>query len=232
MKEKEDIQSIRDQHTNGLGVQYLLALKNKLILDELREIQPKLKQDTPQHIIDLFHYISDTAKRDVILGLSKIYDRPSERNNKLRNINKFICQLQRHKIEIFNTIDLIGDSWNNFLNKHSKIINKYPLLNTKKENFIDFIQEIVTNLETKNHTIDRLRVWRDKYLAHNENYSDEVKLSIEEVETLFEITYLIIDFSNSFFNINTVLIEKPNIGFIKEVFMNYIDISSSQINFA
>ena len=46
MKEKEDFPNIRDQHTNGLGVQYLLAIKSKLILDELREIQPKLKQET------------------------------------------------------------------------------------------------------------------------------------------------------------------------------------------
>ena len=222
MKEKEDFPNIRDQHTNGLGVQYLLAIKSKLILDELREIQPKLKQDTPQHIIDLFRYIADTAKRDIILSLSKIYDRPSERNNKLRNINKFICQLQRHKIRIFNTVDLIEDIWNNFLNKHSKIIAKYPQLITEKENIIDQIQEIITNLETKNHTIDRLRIWRDKFLAHNENYSEEVKLSIEEVETLFEITFLIFDFSNSFFNINTVLIEKPNINFINEVFKEYL----------
>jgi hypothetical protein len=222
MNYEHQYRNIQDQHLSGLGVQYYIAFRNNLILRELREIKPCLKEDTPQYILDLFLFLADSAKRDTILSLSKIFDRSSKRNNKLRNINKFLNQLKSHEDELFSVIELFDNNWDDFKKQHSKIIIKYPKLDIDKENFIYVVEEIISSLQENGNIIDKLRVWRDKVLAHNELYLKEISLEYDEIETLFEISYLVFEIYNRFLRKGTVILNLPKISFVRDVFKDFL----------
>ena len=213
---------IRDQMINGLATTYSLALKNRLILKELKNIQPKLKKDRPSHIDEMFLYLRDCSKNETILNISKLYEKSNDR--KTRSINKLINQIISNKIEIINDVYFLEKNWLYFLDKHKKIINKVPELKTSPDCFFKIVEKVIHDFEQKENLIGQVRIWRDKFIAHNERTALKISFEDDDIDSLLELAFFILDFINfyvvtgSYVTINVI---KPN--FVTEYFKDYIE---------
>ncbi len=214
---------IEDQHINGLGAQYGYALRHRLILKELKLIQPILKKDLPLHISELFVYLVDSSKTGTILYLSKLYDRPSK-GSKTRSITKFINQIQSNKIDIVSNHYFLESQWPKFISRHSNLILKHPDLNVSCKKFLDVVLIKIKLMKGIGQPINKIRIWRDKFIAHSEKYDESLKMGDEEIETLLELANFLLDYVNSFVNTgNAVFTDRANASFVRELFKDYIN---------
>jgi hypothetical protein len=214
---------IEDQHINGIGTHYAYALRHRIVIQELKTIQPKLKTNLPLHINELFFYLLDSAKSGMVLYLCKIYERP-KKGSKSRSLGKLLNQIKSSQIDIIRNEFSLKIEWPKFINRHKKLLLKHPDLETKCELFITVVQNKIESFEEKGSLIDKIRIWRDKFIAHDEKYDEKLKMEEEEIDTLLQLANYILDYINTFVNTGVyVITDKSNVTFIQEVLKDYIE---------
>lgn len=213
---------IIDQIINGLGTSYYLALKNRMILKELKNIQPKLKKDRPKYVDEMFIYLRDCSKNETILNISKLYDKSNDR--KTRSINKLINQIKSSSLEIEQNEFYLDATWALFLARHKRLVNKFPELKTSPDCFFEIAQKIILDFEEKENLIGRVRIWRDKLIAHNERTALKISLEDEEIDTLLELAFFVLDFINYYVVSGSfVSVKNENPYFVTRYFQDYIN---------
>tara|TARA_B100000508_G_scaffold137355_1_gene131665 strand:- start:194655 stop:195305 length:651 start_codon:yes stop_codon:yes gene_type:complete len=216
------MQNIQDQQGEGLAVQLGYAYYNRNILLELRKIKDNLSNDTPDHLKELFGYMERTSRDNTILHIAKIYDRKSR--NKTRRLIKLINQLISSDLSIKNKY-FTDSQWPKFLDRHTNIFSHFekpiPNCNQYLKWCLDRIEELENDSES---SLNKVRTWRDKILAHNEAFDrSKMKMDDYEVDFLLEFAEAVLDFTNSFASTDMhVILRKSRTGFVKNIFEEYL----------
>ena len=175
------IEKIQDQLLNGLGTDLELAYYNRNILFQLRVIHPSITEQTSKTLREYFNYMLDNSKRNTILYLSRIYDKPNK-NNKVRCLEKLINQLQSSKNS--KAPQIIADIlWDNFKKQHAKAIKHLGGDDLKSDDFLAKVKCYITaTRESNGAPLFLVKTWRDKFIAHNDSDKDDPFLKDEQIE--------------------------------------------------
>jgi hypothetical protein len=214
--------NIQDQQSEGLAVQLGYAYYNRNILLELRKIKDQLRPDMSYHLKELFGFMAETSRDNTIIHIAKIYDRKSK--NKTRRLAKLLNQLIISDLLIKNK-HFTDSHWPKFINQHhnmfAKCKNQLPNYDNYLKWCIDKIEELENDGES---SLNKVRTWRDKILAHNEAFdSSNLKIEDNEVDFLLEFAEAVLDFTNFYASTELhVILRKPQAEFVKNIFKEYL----------
>ena len=198
-------EKLNDQLINGLVHDLMFAKRYFHLFKEIEKHWSKINllNEVDRHWILL---LKDSAVQQTVLYLSKIYDSSRERKN--RSIRFLLKQINNDKIDdARNIISITPKSWIQFCKKHKLGLESLDDVNAT--NFIDRVQSYLDNQfskkeDFKNKALINLNTIRNKKVAHNENYIDEVKLSTNHAEQLLAITEAVLDYINRFMSTGVI----------------------------
>lgn len=214
--------NIQDQQSEGLAVQLGYAYYNRNILLELRKIKDHLRQDMPDHLKELFRYMAQTSRDNTIIQIAKIYDRKSK--NKTRRLIKLLNQLNSSDLLIKNTY-FANYQWSKFLDQHSNMFSNYKNQLPNYDNYLKWCIDKIEELENdENSSLNKVRTWRDKVLAHNEAFdSSNLRMEDHEVDFLLEFAEAVLDFTNFYASTEMhVILRTSQAEFVNNIFKEYI----------
>ena len=202
------IEKLHDQQLNGLALDLMQAKNNIFLFKEIKDNWEKIKE-LPKEDIQWIIFLKDTSVQQLIMYLSKLYDSSGERKNKETRCIRDLLKLLQHQ-ELNNPI-IVDFIWSQFCNKHEKAL---AFLQYKSEfgaeNLISHIQNFLNtefNSETsQDFVLKKLKVLRNKSVAHNENTQITTQLLFEESEKLIFLADAILDFINTFLNLGQSVI--------------------------
>jgi hypothetical protein len=214
--------NIQDQQFEGLAVQLGYAYYNRDILIELRKIKDQLNNEMPNHLKELFRFMAKTSRDNTIIHIAKIFDRKSR--NKTRRLNKLLNQLNSSNLLINNKY-LTDLDWPRFINRHRNMFNHFTYQPPNYNEYIKWCIDKIEELEFKEtSSLNKIRTWRDKIIAHNEDF-DHSNLIIDdkEVDFLLEFAEAVLDFTNLYALTELhAIVRKSEAGFVKDIFKEYI----------
>jgi hypothetical protein len=216
------MQNIQDQQSEGLAVQLGYAYYNRNILLELRKIKDHLKQDMPDHLKELFRYMVQTSRDNTIIHIAKIYDRKSR--NKTRRLIKLLNQLISSDLLIKNKY-FIDSQWPKFLNQHSNMFAHNKNQQPNYDNYLNWCIDRIEELENEDKSsLNKVRTWRDKVLAHNEAFDrSSLVMNDNEVDFLLEFAEAVLDFTNFYASTELhIILRKSQAEFVKNIFKEYL----------
>jgi len=216
------MQNIQDQQSEGLAVQLGYAYYNRNILLELRKIKDHLKQDMPDHLKELFRYMVQTSRDNTIIHIAKIYDRKSR--NKTRRLIKLLNQLISSDLLIKNKY-FIDSQWPKFLNQHSNMFAHNKNQQPNYDNYLNWCIDRIEELENDDKSsLNKVRTWRDKVLAHNEAFDrSSLVMDDNEVDFLLEFAEAVLDFTNFYASTELhIILRKSQAEFVKNIFKEYL----------
>ena len=218
-----DISKINDILTNGIATDAFVADLNYHIFRKIYNRNAEINQlDKPERT--LFNYLLGNSKEKTVLHLAKIYDNKSKYDT--RCLPEVIKILQQNKPTVSENV-FTKDNWIEF-QKNYKVIFDY--VEFKNEitinNFIDYFNRVFKKVK-KQQSYKNLKIWRDKILAHNENYdSTDLIIGYEELEFLLKIPKAIIEFTNHFGNTESIIFPidaESDAYFIDHLIEKYIE---------
>lgn len=199
---------IDDLHLQGLGADTMHAEVNFNIYKKLKTVWEKL-QELDEYERTLFGYTRQNAIDRTILYLGRLYDRKSN-NYPTRCIDELIDHIEKEKIEIYSS-GITNINWKKFSEKYENLLTEiYKSEEPTVQNYLPTIKKYITNaMKEEGSSFVRLKIWRDKFIAHNERYDDKVLLTDEEVEFLISIPKSLVDYLNDFVSNPLITIQKP-----------------------
>jgi hypothetical protein len=216
------MQNIQDQQSEGLAVQLGYAYYNRNILLELRTIKDQLRQDMPDHLKELFRYMAQTSRDNTIIHIAKIYDRKSR--NKTRRLIKLLNQLISSDLLIKNKY-FTDSQWPKFLNQHSNMFAHNKNQQPNYDNYLKWCIDRIEELENDDKSsLNKVRTWRDKVLAHNEAFDrSSLVMDDNEVDFLLEFAEAVLDFTNFYASTELhIILRKSQAEFVKNIFKEYL----------
>lgn len=214
--------NIQDQQSEGLAVQLGYAYYNRNILLELRTIKDHLRQDMPDHLKELFRYMAQTSRDNTIIHIAKIYDRKSR--NKTRRLIKLLNQLICSDLLIKNKY-YTDSQWPKFLNQHSNMFAHNKNQQPNYDNYLKWCIDRIEELEKDDKSsLNKVRTWRDKILAHNEAFDrSSLVMDDKEVDFLLEFAEAVLDFTNFYAATELhIILRKSQAEFVKNIFKEYL----------
>jgi hypothetical protein len=211
------IEKIHDQLLNGLGIDLELAYYNRNIVFQLRDIHPQITEQSPKAVREYFNYMIDNSKRNTILYLSRVFDKPTDK--KTRCLEKLINQLESsNKAKAANVIaDFL---WENFKKQHAKAIKHLGGKDLKSDDFLAKVKCYITaTRESNGSPLFLVKTWRDKFIAHNDSDKDDPFLKDEQIEELLVIAEASLNYISDFLGIGVGFhLNKPVGEFVEEIF--------------
>jgi hypothetical protein len=212
------IEKIQDQLLNGLGIDLELAYYNRNIVVQLKDIHPQITEQSPKAVREYFNYMVGNSKRNTILYLSRVFDKPNDK--KTRCLEKLINQLESSKKA--KAPKIISDIlWSNFKKKHSQAVNHLGGKDLKSDDFLAKVKCYITaNRESNGSPLFIVKTWRDKFIAHNDSDKDDPFLKDEQIEELLVIAEAALYYISEFLGIGASFqLKKPEGEFVKEIFV-------------
>ncbi len=199
------VDKLNDQLINGLVHDLMFAKRYFHLFKQIEKHWSKInflnKVDKSWILL-----LKDSAVQQTVLYLSKIYDSSGERNNRsTRCLRDLFKNLTIDKIDdAIKVVSLVPNSWVQFCENH-----ELGLESVGEVNIVNFIERVQNYLDREfpkgdnieNQILVNLKTIRNKKVAHNENYIDEVKLSANHVEQLLAIVESVLDYINTFMSI-------------------------------
>ncbi len=213
---------INDLHLQGLAADAMNAEVNFKVYLKLKEVWDKV-QELDEYDRTLFVYTKQNAIDRTILYLGRLYDRKSN-NYPTRCIDELIDHITKEKIEIYSS-GITKIKWKKFTKKYEKLlVDVYQSEEPTVENYLPTIKSYITNeMMKEGSSFKRLKIWRDKFIAHNERYDDKVSLTDEEVEFLISIPKSLVDYLNDFVSNPMIAIQRPGQAyFINKMIEKYL----------
>ena len=211
------IDKLQDQLLHGLGSDLELAYYNRNILLQLRVIHPKITEQTSKAVIEQFNFMRDNSKINAVLYLSRVYDKPN--NHKTRCLEKLINQLISNKMS--NAPAIIAEIlWDEFKIKHLKALHFLGGNIVKSDEFLAKVGcYITTTRESNGAPLNKVKEWRDGFIAHNDSNKDAPSLSDIQIEELLIIAEAALSYINDFLGIGASFnLRKPEGEFVEEIF--------------
>ncbi len=145
----------------------------------------------------------------MVLYLAKLFDNRSNRHP-TRCIDELLYQLEKSEIDYKNSSYTIR-SWVKFQVKYKDLmevifISEEPKIHLFLNKISEYIQ---TQKKAEGNPLNTLKIWRDKFLAHNESFNDNVVLDETEVEFILMIPESILKFLDEFTLNQIRYIERP-----------------------
>jgi hypothetical protein len=221
------IDKLQDQLVHGLGSDLELAYYNRNILLQLRMIHPKITEQTSKAAIEQFNFMCVNSKINAVLYLSRIYDKPNN-NNKTRCLEKLINQLISNKMS--NAPVIIAEIlWEEFKIKHLKALHFLGANIVKSDDFLAKVGcYITTTRESNGAPLNKVKEWRDGFIAHNDSNKDAPSLSDIQIEELLIIAEAALSYINDFLGIGASFnLRKPAGEFVDEIFSQLITVNKN-----
>jgi hypothetical protein len=211
---------LEDQIIHGLYSDIIFAEANfqvfekiKLVYDDLGKLDKNTKL--------LFYYLLDSSKKMTILYLGRIYDNRSSKYD-TRCLKELLHLIKEENLNTLNH-PYYDNAWGNFKIKYKPIIeelnNNSPDVNANV--FLDIVSKYINNDKTEKEDtlLSKIKKWRDKKLAHNESYFEDITLTEVDVKFLIEMPKSVLEFLNDFIEIPilTNRTENNHVSFIDDL---------------
>jgi hypothetical protein len=191
-----DLEKIQDLQLEGIAKDIFKAELNFNIYLKIKNVWERLK-DLDINEQKLFVYLKDSAVEKTVLHLSKLYDNPNKKYP-TRCIEEVIKVVEQNK-EWLKTHFLTEKQWGNFVKCNQKtiqILSKFGDISVKT--FITNLKAYLIKQKTDDLELSKLKVWRDKVIAHNESTEIKPSLSDDEVQDFIAISKSLFDYLNCF----------------------------------
>lgn len=191
-----DIEKIQDLQLQGIAIDIYRAELNFNIYLKIKNVWERLK-DVEIEEQKLFVYLKDCAVEKTVLHLSKLYDNPHKKYP-TRCIEEVINVIEQNP-EWLKTNFLTEKQWGDFVKCNQKtiqILSEFGVISLKT--FIINLKAYLFKQKTENLELSKLKVWRDKVIAHNESTKIKPSLSDDEVQDFIAISKALFDFLNCF----------------------------------
>lgn len=202
------MRKIEDLHLKGLGMDTLKANRNFEIFKKIKAVWPELAH-IDKYDQNLFVYLKNSSRDYTILYLGRLFDSKSS-HNPTRCIDELIYYLENSELE-YHQCFLTERKWQDFISKYKSVIDVvYGAEKAELQNFLGKIQGYVNHQKKiMGSPLERLKKWRDKFLAHNEHFEGDVRLEDDEVEFLLSISNSLLEFLNDFVS-NEMIVVSPS----------------------
>ncbi|WP_159038368.1 AbiU2 domain-containing protein [Brumimicrobium mesophilum] len=174
----------------------------------MKAVWPNLK-NVDKSEQELLFYLKNSSRDYMVLYLAKLFDNRSNRHP-TRCIDELLYQLEKSEIDYKNSSYTIR-SWVKFQVKYKDLmevifISEEPKIHLFLNKISEYIQ---TQKKAEGNPLNTLKIWRDKFLAHNESFNDNVVLDETEVEFILMIPESILKFLDEFTLNQIRYIERP-----------------------
>ena len=191
-----DLEKIQDLQLQGIAKDIYRAELNFKIYLKIKNVWERLK-DIEINEQKLFVYLKDCAVEKTVLHLSKLYDNPNKKYP-TRCIEEVINVVEQNP-EWLKTHFLTEKQWGDFVKCNQKtiqILSEFGDISLKT--FITNLKAYLIKQKTEDLELGKLKVWRDKIIAHNESTEIRPSLSDDEVQDFIAISKALFDYLNCF----------------------------------
>lgn len=199
-----DIEKIQDLQLEGIAKDIFNAELNFNIYLKIKNVWERLK-DLDINEQKLFVYLKDCAVEKTVLHLSKLFDNPHKKYP-TRCIEEVISIVEQNP-DWLKTHFLTEKQWRDFVKCNQKtiqILSKFGDVSLKT--FIVNLKAYLIKQKTEDLELGKLKVWRDKVIAHNESTEIKPSLSDDEVQDFIAISKALFDYLNCFIQTNVYVI--------------------------
>jgi len=202
------VSKLHDIQLNGLAHDLMHAKRHIQLFNAIKNNWDKidlLSSEDNQWI----SFLKLTSVQQAVLYISKLYDSSGERKGyKIRCIRDLLKEINTQKLETAISLDVI---WNKFQIKNNIAFDLLGELETiKSDNFLASIQGYLDKEFDKSisdeFVLKRLKIIRNKIVAHNEIVTHDTKIEIDEIEHLVLLADAILDFTNTFLSLGQVVL--------------------------
>lgn len=198
---------LNDLHLKGIAADTMQAELNFHIYKKIKKVWDKV-QKLDEYERTLFGYTQQNAIDRTILYLSRLYDRRSAKYP-TRCIDELIHHFGKEQIDIYSS-GITKINWSKFTKKYENLLNEvYQSEEPSVQNYLPAIKNYITIAMEGNSSFKSFKIWRDKYIAHNERYDEKISLTDEEIELLILIPKSLVEYFNCFVSNQVVAIQKP-----------------------
>ena len=200
------VSKLHDIQLNGLAHDLMHAKRHIQLFNAIKNNWDKIDQLSSKDN-QWISVLKLTSVQQAVLYISKLYDSSGViKGYKIRCIRDLLKEINTQKLETAISLDLI---WNKFYVKHTIAFDFLGELGTiKSENFLASIQGYLDKEFDKSisdeFVLKRLRLIRNKIVAHNEIVTLDTKIEIDEIENLVFLADAILDFTNTFLGLGQV----------------------------
>jgi hypothetical protein len=197
---------LHDIQLNGLAHDLMHAKRHVHLFNAIKNNWDKINQLSNEDA-QWISFLKLTSVQQAVLYLSKLYDSSGERNGQnIRCIRDLLKEINNLKLETPISLEII---WSKFYSRHKKIIDFLGDKGTiNAANFQTSIQEYLDKEYDKSVSeelvLKKLKLIRNKIVAHNEIVTLDTKIEIEEIEYLVFLADSILDFTNTFLSLGQV----------------------------
>jgi hypothetical protein len=170
----------------------------------------------------LFVYLKQAATLKTVLSLAKLYDKKNKKYP-TRCIESLFEELEKSDFEIQNNyVDQLN--WDKFSKSNTLVIK--TIFNGDEPNAKEFIpyfkHYIEESMKKEIEPFKTLKTWRDKRIAHNENFDETVSISDDQIDLPISLPTALIKFIDDFIP-NSMITASPANGsyFIDEMIEKY-----------
>lgn len=201
-----NVSKLHDIQLNGLAHDLMHAKSHIKLFNAIKNNWDKIDQLSSEDN-QWISFLKLTSVQQAVLYISKLYDSSGERKGyKIRCIRDLLKEIISLKLETPVNLDVI---WNKFYIKHNIAFDLLSELGTSKsDNFLASIQGYLDKEFDKSisdeFVLKRLRIIRNKIVAHNEIVTLDIKIEIDEIESLVLLADAILDFTNTFLSLGQV----------------------------
>jgi hypothetical protein len=191
------LSKIHDIQLHGLANDLMHAKMNFQVFNAIRDNWDK-RDALEQEDVIWVNYLKQNAVQQTLLYLSKIFD--SNKNENIENtrcIRTFIKSIIENDLNKPLQVEFV---WVPFFNKYQSVLSKFWVNGEKDStkflpNLLEFINKEF-NKKHKRFSLSKLRLIRNKKVAHNESINFEVEIDYEEVMELILLAEATLEFTN------------------------------------
>ncbi len=200
------LSKLHDIQLNGLAHDLMHAKRHVQLFNAIKNNWDKINQLSIEDA-QWIYFLKLTSVQQAVLYISKLYDSSGEKKGyKIRCIRDLLKEINNLKLETPITLDII---WSKFYSRHKKVIDYLGYKGTiHAGNFQTSIQEYLDKEFDKSVSdelvLKKLKLIRNKIVAHNEIVTLDTKIEIEEIEYLVFLADSILDFTNTFLSLGQV----------------------------
>ena len=197
---------LHDIQLNGLAHDLMFAKRHVHLFNSIKNNWDKIDQLSSEDA-QWISFLKETSEQQAVLYLCKLYDSSGERKGyKIRCIRDLLKEINNLKLDSAISLDII---WNKFYSKHKKAIDSLGKIGTiHSENFQSTFQGYLDKEFDKSisdeFVLKRLKLIRNKIVAHNEVVTLDEKIENEEIENLVFLTDAFLDFTNTMLSLGQV----------------------------
>lgn len=191
-----DLEKIQDLQLQGIANDIYRAELNFKIYLKIKKVWERIK-DIEINEQKLFVYLKECAVEKTVLHLSKLFDKPHKKYP-TRCIEEVINVIEQNP-EWLKTHFLTEKQWGDFIKTNQKtiqILSEFGDISLKT--FIVNLKAYLIKQKTEDLELSKLKVWRDKVIAHNESTEIKPSLSDDEVQDFIDISKTLFDYLNCF----------------------------------